>query len=71
MAIKRKKRFELIYKGYSFEDAEIACGRFWEDVDAETKLEAITQVIRESYLLKGVDFDALRLLRTTAIIRKT
>ena len=66
----RKNRFKLIYKGFSFEDAEKASKRFWQEVDYSEKLYAVTQVIHDSYLLKGINFHALRLLRTTAIIRK-
>jgi hypothetical protein len=67
---KKPERFGLIYKGFSFEEAEKASKSFWINMPLAQKLEAVTQVIQDTYLLKGIDFHALRLLRTTAIIRK-
>lgn len=67
---KQRTRFNLIYIGHSFEEADRASKAFWDDVPLEKKLRAITQVIQDLYLLKGIDFHALRLLRTTAVIRK-
>lgn len=65
-----KPRFKLTYKGSSFKDTQDASAGFWSNVSPAQKIAAITDVIYESYLLKGIDFHALRLLRTTAIIRK-
>lgn len=68
--MKKKTRFKLVYKGNSFEAAEAASKSFWKDVEVNKKLEAVTLAIQEAYLLKGINFRALRLDRTTAVIRK-
>ena len=68
--MKKKNRFKLIYKGNSFKDADAASKSFWKNVEVNKKLEAVTLAIQEAYLLKGINFHALRLDRTTAVIRK-
>lgn len=73
MAISKKNkrpRYKPIYKGFSFREQAKVTESFWSEVSLEAKFKAVSEVIRDAYQLKGIDFHALRFDRTTAIIRK-
>jgi hypothetical protein len=71
MPTSRKKLFELIYKGFDHEEAQHQELLFWRKVPMEDKLEIITDMITRDPLTGKVNPNAQRLLRTTAVIKRT
>lgn len=64
------KKYKLIYKGTSRVKAEAQCDLFWKDATPTQKMQAINDLINQSILFKGQDPNALRLLRSTAVIKR-
>lgn len=68
--MQKKPRLKLVYKGSSQKEADLACNLFWERATPQQRMEAITQLIEHTAMLKGIKKDAFRLCRTTAIIKR-
>mgnify|MGYP000261113700 CR=1 FL=1 len=52
---KSKPRFQLVFKGNSFAEAEKAGLKFWQDCSAEVKLVAMNELLEQEAILKGLN----------------
>jgi hypothetical protein len=69
MAGRSKRKFKLVYCGTSFEEAQAAGLQFWRHASTRAKLQAMRELVEQAALLKGIPPHALRLLRSTAVIK--
>lgn len=70
MRRRMKKRYKLVYLGRSFADCEKAGLKFWHNADAAAKVQAMRELVEQTAVCQGIRPHALRLLRTTALIRR-
>jgi len=43
---------------------------YWQKQPAHVRMDAVTELTREAYILKGIPFDTLRLQRTIRRIKR-
>ena len=65
----RKRKLELVYFGTSFAEADAAGLNFWRAASTAAKKRAMRELIEDAEEMKGRSRHALRLLRTTAVIK--
>ena len=66
----KKRKLKLVYKGNSMKQAEVGCDLFWKKATPAQRMQAITDMVYHVALIKGINSDALRLCRTTAVIKR-
>jgi hypothetical protein len=64
-------RFKSVYLGRSGRAAAKAAQQFWQAASPQSRMAAIQEMIAHIELIQGRNPDALRLCRTTAVIKRT
>jgi hypothetical protein len=67
---KKRSPLALVYSGKSHKDADKACLDFWRSASDTQRMQAINELIQHVSLIKGIKLNELRLLRTTAVIKR-
>jgi hypothetical protein len=67
----KRKKFKLVYCGASFAAAERAGLEFWRTASVKAKAQAMRELVEQAAMMKGIPAHALRLLRSTAIIKRS
>ena len=67
----RKIKYQLVYAGRCWKEAEAACDIFWESATTAQKFQGVNDLIEHVALIKGTKNNELRLCRSTAVIKRT
>jgi hypothetical protein len=66
----KTRKVKLIYKG-SLEDLDPAQSvRYWQSQSAETRLNAVWEMVQDAWELKGKNLNELRFQRSTALLKR-